>query len=252
MKRTHSFILFAILCISIPNMGKTLLRNYSVSINDQDVDTVRNDKKENINGKWFIPHNATIYIIFKKDGSFIFNDYNDKKHCEEILIGNYILKGSQLVLKYSDRKSQTFHYITDSSGCTSIKKGSYYFVKSDCYWSNDCICDTIYTRVPVMPSFPGGSVSMLNYMAANYKMPKTIKNKDKKIRFVVSLVINSDGELTSVKILNHKDDMDVYEKDLIRVIKEMPRWNPGLIDGRNVCVEYNFPFTLNFGNVKNK
>jgi hypothetical protein len=48
--------------------------------------------KKNINGKWFIPHNATIYIIFKNDGSFVFNDYNDEKHCEEILTGIYILK----------------------------------------------------------------------------------------------------------------------------------------------------------------
>lgn len=253
MKRIQLFILFAMVCISIPTFGKALMWNNPVSINDQSIDPVRNDKKENINGKWFIPHNAGVNIIFRNDGSFVFNDYNAKKHYDETLTGNYILKGSELILKYSDRKSQTFRYVKDSLGFAYIKKGTYYFVKSDCDLSNESVCDTIYRRVPVMPSFPGGFTALTTYMSTNYKiMPKNMKNDNQKIRFVVSLVINSDGEPISVKILNHKDGMDVYEKDLISVIKEMPRWNPGKVDGKNVCVEYNFPFTINLKKYKSK
>eukprot|EP00825_Cyclidium_porcatum_P044027 TRINITY_DN6360_c0_g1_i2.p1 TRINITY_DN6360_c0_g1~~TRINITY_DN6360_c0_g1_i2.p1 ORF type:complete len:143 (+),score=28.75 TRINITY_DN6360_c0_g1_i2:334-762(+) len=85
MKHIQLFILFAMLCISISTFGKALVWNYPVSINDQSIDPVRNDKKENINGKWFIPHNAGVNIIFRNDGSFVFNDYNAKKHCDEIL-----------------------------------------------------------------------------------------------------------------------------------------------------------------------
>lgn len=85
-------------------------------------------------GKWFIPHVADINIIFYKDTTFLFNDYNEKLNKEEQLQGKFELKGDKLTLYYYDRKPQVFHYSkrgTDHVNYYITKGNNYYFVKSD-------------------------------------------------------------------------------------------------------------------------
>lgn len=83
-----------------------------------------------LKGKWIIPHNADINIVFNEDSTFIFHDYNTRKDTMEVLKGTYSLKGNRLILKYTDRPQQAFlyHYGSYNDECY-IKKGSYYFVK---------------------------------------------------------------------------------------------------------------------------
>lgn len=83
-----------------------------------------------LKGKWFIPHNADINIVFNEDSTFIFHDYNACKDTMEVLKGTYSLKRNRLILKYSDRPQQVFlyHYGTYNDEYY-IKKSNYYFVK---------------------------------------------------------------------------------------------------------------------------
>ncbi len=85
-------------------------------------------------GKWFIPHNAGINITFKKDSTFVFNDFNTKKMESEVLQGTFELKGNQLILKYNDRPAQTFNFEkgkgADDDNYYITKGGKYYFVRS--------------------------------------------------------------------------------------------------------------------------
>lgn len=85
-------------------------------------------------GKWFIPHSASIQITFGKDGRFVFNDYNDQTHREEMLKGSYTLNNGILSLNYDDRPGQNFKFAQGEDGDENyyITKGTdYYFVKGD-------------------------------------------------------------------------------------------------------------------------
>src|SRR5574344_2742249 len=85
-------------------------------------------------GKWFTPHNADINIIFYKNGTFVFRDYNVKNNKQEIIKGTFELSGNKLILKYYDRLQQTFKF-EKGKGIDNnyyITKGKdYYFVKTD-------------------------------------------------------------------------------------------------------------------------
>lgn len=86
-------------------------------------------------GKWFIPHNAGINIRFKKDSTFVFNDFNTKIMESEVLHGTFELIGNQLILKYNDRPKQTFKFErgkgADDDNYYITKGKKYYFVRSD-------------------------------------------------------------------------------------------------------------------------
>jgi hypothetical protein len=92
---------------------------------------------KNLIGCWFIPHNAIVHILFKKDGTFEFNDYNSKSQKDEILTGRFDInaKEDRLTLLYNNRPKQRFsfkpgeypddnYYIRNAAG--------YYFVKGIC------------------------------------------------------------------------------------------------------------------------
>jgi hypothetical protein len=80
-------------------------------------------------GKWFIPHIADINIIFYKDTTFLFKDYNEKLDKEEQLQGKFELKGDKLTLYYYDRKPQVFHY--SKRGTDHV---NYYITKGNNYY----------------------------------------------------------------------------------------------------------------------
>jgi hypothetical protein len=91
-----------------------------------------NAKEENpIIGKWVVPLNKNVNITFNRDKTFVFNDYNVKKHSKETLTGKYLLEGKKLVLVYSDRPRQTFIFQKNHYGAYYINKKNYYFQKDD-------------------------------------------------------------------------------------------------------------------------
>ncbi|MBC8489354.1 MAG: energy transducer TonB [Bacteroidetes bacterium] len=61
----------------------------------------------------------------------------------------------------------------------------------------------------------------------------------------INFIITKTGELESVKIIKSVNKQ--LDNEVIRVINEMPRWNPGLENGIPVRVSFNLPivFKLN-------
>jgi Gram-negative bacterial TonB protein C-terminal len=76
------------------------------------------------------------------------------------------------------------------------------------------------------PMFPGGERAMLKYLAENIKYPKECCVQGK---VAVSFVINEDGSISDVILL--KDLGCGTGQEAVRVVKNMPRWRPGEING---------------------
>lgn len=103
-------------------------------------DTIKGDKPQNVKlehlliGNWFTPHVADINIIFNKDRTFVFNDFNMRTEEIEVLRGTYELNGNDLTLKYDNKPQHTFKFEKGKGVDDNyyIKRGEkYYFVKSD-------------------------------------------------------------------------------------------------------------------------
>ena len=93
--------------------------------------------------------------------------------------------------------------------------------------------------VDQMPSFPGGENKMLEYLESNLRYPVLAEENGIQGRVVVSFIIEKDGSINDVKVEKHIEK--VFDKESVRLVKNMPKWNPGKKDGKPVRVRHSIP-----------
>lgn len=111
--------------------------------------------------------------------------------------------------------------------------------------------DNIYNEVDKMPEYPGGVNELLKYLSKNVRYPEAAKKAKKQGRVVVQFVVDKEGNITNPSVVRGVDkDLDA---EAVRVISSMPRWTPGMQDGKAVAVKYTIPvmFRLNTDTKKN-
>lgn len=94
----------------------------------------------------------------------------------------------------------------------------------------------IYTTVDEMPSFPGKEVELQKYLAENLNFPKEELEMGIQGRFAAQFVVTETGKIEN--IILKKGVSPKCDKEFLRVINNMPRWNPGILDGKRVPVYY--------------
>jgi len=103
--------------------------------------------------------------------------------------------------------------------------------------------DSIYTRVEVMPSFPGGASELMKFIAANVYYPIDALKKKAEGKVIVNFYIDVDGSVKEPKILKDPVGYGCAE-EVLRVLSIMPNWSPGMKDGEAVKVYYTLPVTF--------
>ncbi len=102
--------------------------------------------------------------------------------------------------------------------------------------------DSIYAIVEAMPDFPGGTAKMMGYLAANIHYPQKAKDEGVEGRVFISFVVEKDGSISNVKTL--RGIGGGCDEEAVRVVQSMPKWKPGMQEGKPVRVFYNLP--INF------
>jgi periplasmic protein TonB len=90
-----------------------------------------------------------------------------------------------------------------------------------------------------MPEFPGGQAAFMRFLSKNLKAPEEGMQPGQKIRILVRFVVGKDGELSNVQFM--ETGGEVFEQEVMRVMKKMPRWKPGRQNGQNVSVYFKLP-----------
>lgn len=91
-----------------------------------------------------------------------------------------------------------------------------------------------------MPTFQGKDLSYFrNYVSKNLVFPERAKETGVVGTVYATFVIDKDGSVTDVQIMRgvHPD----VDKAVINVIKNSPRWEPGMNNGRYVKVKFTIP-----------
>ena len=103
----------------------------------------------------------------------------------------------------------------------------------------------IFTVVESMPSFPGGEAARIQFLNDNIKYPQMARESGIQGRVFVTFVVERDGSVTDVKVL--RGIGGGCDEEAIRVIQNMPKWEPGKQRGKPVRVQFNMPilFKLN-------
>lgn len=97
----------------------------------------------------------------------------------------------------------------------------------------------IYDKVEVMPEYPGGAAAFMRYLAQNVKYPTVAQENGTQGIVVVQFVVDADGSVTNAHVITSVDPY--LDEEALRVIKSMPRWTPGKLNGKPVRVKYTTP-----------
>lgn len=90
-----------------------------------------------------------------------------------------------------------------------------------------------------VPEFSGGHQGLYRYLSTNLQYPSEAQSADIQGKVVVSFTVCEDGRLCDEKIMQSLGGG--CDEEALRVIKAMPKWEPGIKDGKPVKVRYMLP-----------
>lgn len=94
----------------------------------------------------------------------------------------------------------------------------------------------------VEPKFPGGDTAIMQFIAKNLRYPPICVENGVEGRVKVEITVLPDSTISATKIVAPIDPD--LEAEALRIIKLMPKWTPGTIDGKaaklNTIVTFNF------------
>lgn len=114
--------------------------------------------------------------------------------------------------------------------------------------------EMVCTNAEEMPRFPGCEYSsfskeerhhcankkLLEFVYSNLKYP----HSDGSIEgtAVVQFIVEKDGSLTEIRIL--KSLTPGFDEEIVRVLKKMPNWIPGMQSGKEIRVRFKLPVKI--------
>ena len=104
--------------------------------------------------------------------------------------------------------------------------------------------EEVFLQVETDPEFPGGVEAMMKFLADNIVYPQEAKDNKIEGRVIVTFVVEKDGSISSIRVLS--DIGSGCGAEVVRVLKLMPKWKPGMQKGQPVRVQYSLPvlFTI--------
>lgn len=111
--------------------------------------------------------------------------------------------------------------------------------------------DSVYFRVDVAPTFPGGAAEFIKFLSKNIKYTKQMKLTQVQGKVIMQFIVEKDGTLSNFKVT--KGPGGGTTEEALRVMQKSPKWKPGIKDGKPVRVQYGAPieFTYKFEDPKN-
>ena len=175
-------------------------------------DTAGNILAENGNGKW-ITYDYLLKTI-ATEGNIVDSLKDGEWHC---LIGNKIISRSN----YSKGK---------------LISATYYDSNGKQYPISDS---------KIEPHFSTGKVGLDNFLSLNVKYPLVDRDNNTEGKVMIQFVIERDGTISNIKVLSAPDE--TLGDEALRVIKLMPPWMPGFLDGMPVRTKYIVPVNFSSG-----
>jgi len=88
----------------------------------------------------------------------------------------------------------------------------------------------------------GGDSGLPEYFSYVINYPEEAVKKGAQGRVVCTFVVEKDGSITNVRVSRGVDPS--LDKEAVRVIQNMPKWEPGMQNGKPVRVRYTLPVTF--------
>jgi periplasmic protein TonB len=96
---------------------------------------------------------------------------------------------------------------------------------------------------PQDAQFPGGEAMLGEYITQNLRYPEIALEMEIEGVVYVGFIVEIDGSISNIKIIHGVHA--ILDKEAIRVIKKMPKWEPATERMRNVRSQQSIPFKFN-------
>ena len=103
----------------------------------------------------------------------------------------------------------------------------------------------VFDTVEQMPEFPGGMEALAKYLTENVRYPEAAFKAGVQGKVLVIFIIEPDGSISNAHVA--KKVNEYLDVEAVRAVSSMPKWSPGMRDGKAVRVKYTLPiaFCLN-------
>ena len=124
-----------------------------------------------------------------------------------------------------------------SSACFAENNGD----KNKTKKTSTALSDSIYDveKVDLYPQFPGGNGELRRYISSAINYPDKATKDGLEGLVIVKVVVDEKGKIADSQIAYSADP--IFEKEALRIVKKMPKWNPGQKDGQKVNVRVTLP-----------
>lgn len=98
----------------------------------------------------------------------------------------------------------------------------------------------VYTQVEIEAEYEGGSAAWQRYLNKHLKYPQEmIDNEEMQSSVYTTCIIDANGRMIGPRITNKSDTSEYspLDKHFIQIIKSVPRWAPGICEGKKVASE---------------
>lgn len=102
--------------------------------------------------------------------------------------------------------------------------------------------DTIFVAVEQQAEFPGGLSAMTEWLSNNIIYPPVSQSKKIEGRVIVKFVVERDGSIGDAMIV--KGVNSELDQEALRVVKAMPDWKPGRVQGKAVRCYFVIPISF--------
>lgn len=89
------------------------------------------------------------------------------------------------------------------------------------------------------PKFPGGMAGLMNYISEHIKYPTIAQEWGIEGKVIVMYIVTRDGEVKNIRITQSKDPH--LDKEAVRIISNLPKWEPAILNGQFIDSEYVTP-----------
>lgn len=104
--------------------------------------------------------------------------------------------------------------------------------------------DIVYNTANVQqqPEFPGGDAAMYKWISEHLQYPAAAAEEGVSGRVTVEFIVSKTGTIENARVVRGRHP--ALDKEALRVVKAMPKWNPGRNNGQPVKVTYILPVTF--------
>ncbi|GEM_PF-1752907 len=190
--------------------------------------------------------------LTKKEGRFLFCDskgviIRDITYLNDDYHGWYSTfnedgKTSNVEWYQFGKQEKTSTYYYKSGGISSIEQYEEDSLISFELFNEDGSRDSISKSPNVTATFIGGNLK--KFLAESIHYPQSAVNSGVQGKCFLRFVIGIDGSISNVNVLRGVPNCPDCDKESVRVVKTMPRWQPGKEHNRPYYTTFNLPISF--------